>query len=208
VEVGTYQRELARYGGSQAIEAVEDVFHADSDAVLAILPLLESGDAGEAERWRLGLAGVHQLLVDLGLEDAERLELVRAQRDRLARRLRWDRHALGRIGERFRAERVGLGELLDATPDGGHPLEPGLAILRDRSTRLAPVAERLLQLETDGLLTIPRATIASSFLHMHLNRLLRGDNTAQELVICDFLRRLYDARARWEDPARAARLET
>jgi hypothetical protein len=28
---------------------------------------------------------------------------------------------------------------------------------------------------------------------MHLNRLLRGSNTAQELVVCDFLARLYEA---------------
>jgi hypothetical protein len=38
--------------------------------------------------------------------------------------------------------------------------------------------------------------IASSFLHMHLSRLLRGNNTAQELVICDFLARLYEASPR------------
>jgi hypothetical protein len=31
---------------------------------------------------------------------------------------------------------------------------------------------------------------------MHLNRLLRGDNTAQEAMICDFLARLFEAQAK------------
>jgi class I lanthipeptide synthase len=195
VEVGTYQRELDRYGGPEAIDAVEDVFHADSDAVLAVLPLLEAGDEGQRERWQLGLAGVHRLLVDLGLDDRERLELVRAQRDGIARRLGWSAQPLARVGERFRKERADLVDLLGDDVEG-HPLAPGLAILRERSVRLAPARERLLELEGAGRLTLPRLAIAGSLVHMHLNRLLRGDNAAQELVICDFLGRLYEAAAR------------
>ena len=56
--------------------------------------------------------------------------------------------------------------------------------------------DALRQLDRSGQLTISPAGIASSLLHMHLNRLLRGNNVAQELVICDFLARLYEARGR------------
>lgn len=195
-ELGTYQREVERYGGPEAIELAEAAFHADSDAVIAMLPLLEPGDEGLEERWQLGLVGVDRLLGDLGLDYAERLALVGAQRDSLARRIGVDRAARGRMGERFRRERQPLERMLDALPVDGHPLEPGLALLRERSRRLIPVAAALSQLEREGRLTIPVAQIASSLLHMHLNRLLRGDNIAQELVICDFLGRLYEASAR------------
>jgi hypothetical protein len=41
-------------------------------------------------------------------------------------------------------------------------------------------------------LSAPLAEVAGSLLHMHLNRLLRGDNVAQEAVICDLLARLYE----------------
>jgi len=196
VEFGTYQREVERYGGPDAIELAETVFHADSDAVIGMLPLLEPGDEGLEERWKLGLVGVDRLLADLGLNTAERLALVQAQRDSLARAIGIGRAANSRIGERFRRERHSLERLLHASPDDGHPLEPGLELLRDRSTRLAPVAAALSGLEREGRLTTPVAQIASSLLHMYLNRLLRGDNTAQELVICDFLGRLYAADAR------------
>jgi hypothetical protein len=68
-----------------------------------------------------------------------------------------------------------------------------LELLRARSARLAPIAAALTQLERERRLTLPVGAIASSLLHMHLNRLLRGDNLAQELVICEFLGRLYEA---------------
>jgi thiopeptide-type bacteriocin biosynthesis protein len=200
VEFGTYQREAERYGGPEAIEPVEQAFQADSDAVIAMLPLLEPGDVGSAERWQLGLVGAFLVLGDLGLDPAERLALVQSQRDRLARQLRWDDAARGRVGARFRRERPILEGLVESAPRDGHPLEPGLEFLRERSARLAPIAETLRQLERAGRLTSPRVAIASSLLHMHLNRLLRGNNSAQELVICDFLARLHEASSKRVDP--------
>ncbi|MGN6867158.1 MAG: lantibiotic dehydratase [Solirubrobacteraceae bacterium] len=192
-ELGTYQREVERYGGPEAIELAEAAFHADSDAVIAMLPLLEPGDEGLEERWQLGLVGVDQLLADLEFDTAQRLALVRAQRDSLASRIGLDRAARSRIGERFRRERRSLERLLAASPGGGHPLEPGLELLRARSARLAPIAAALIHLERERRLTLPVSAIASSLLHMYLNRLLRGDNLAQELVTCEFLGRLYEA---------------
>jgi lantibiotic biosynthesis protein len=157
--------------------------------------LLEPGDEGLEERWRLGLVGVDRLLADLELDDAKRLSVVRAQRDSLARRIGLDRAARSRMGERFRRERQSLERLLEASSRGGHPLAPGLELLRVRSARLAPIASALTKLEGERRLTRPVSAIASSLVHMHLNRLLRGDNLAQELVICEFLGRLYEGRA-------------
>jgi hypothetical protein len=51
-----------------------------------------------------------------------------------------------------------------------------------------------------GELPLPLNQIAPSLLHMHANRLLRSAQRRHELVLYDFLHRLYDARA---DRARA-----
>lgn len=126
MEFGTYRREAERYGGPEAMKLAESLFHADSDAVVGMLSLLDAGEAGQVERWRLGLAGSHQLLLDIGLDEAERLELVRAQRKALALRTAADADALGRVGALFRRERPALEALLAASPGEGHPLEPGL----------------------------------------------------------------------------------
>jgi thiopeptide-type bacteriocin biosynthesis protein len=194
IELGTYEREVERYGGPEAIEFAERAFHADSEAVLAILPTLEPGDEGQEERWRIGLAGAHQLLVDLGLDASERLTLARDQRETIARQLGWDNTARAPIGKRFRQERAALGRLLNPNTDEPSSLAPGLEILGERSRALQPIGDELARLDSEERLTTPRTSIAASLLHMHLNRLLRGNNTAQEAVIYDFLTRLYEAR--------------
>ncbi|HST26253.1 MAG TPA: lantibiotic dehydratase [Gaiellaceae bacterium] len=196
VELGTYEREVERYGGPDAIEAAERIFRADSDAVLALLALLEPGDRGQEERWRIGLCGAHLLLADLGLDLAQRLDLVRARAASIAGDLKRAGTARAAIGKRFRTDRELLGQLLDPDPDGSTGFEPGFAVLRERSEAIRPLAAELGRLEAEGKLTLPGADVAGSLLHMHLNRLLRGDNTAQEGVICDFLARLYEAQLR------------
>lgn len=61
---------------------------------------------------------------------------------------------------------------------------------------MKPLANRLRELEGDGLLTRPVPEIAGSVAHMHLNRLLRARHREYELVIYDFLARLYEAAVR------------
>jgi hypothetical protein len=45
-----------------------------------------------------------------------------------------------------------------------------------------------------GRLSVPLMELAPSFLHMHANRLLRSAHRVQELVLYDFLVRLYESR--------------
>ena len=76
--------------------------------------------------------------------------------------------------------------------------------LRRRSEQLAPAVEQLKNLEQQGRLGQPLTELASSFVHMHVNRLLPSAHRAQELVLYDFLRRLYEsqlARSRQREPA-------
>jgi hypothetical protein len=55
-------------------------------------------------------------------------------------------------------------------------------------------------LRRSGRLARPLADLAASFLHMHANRLLRSAQRAQELVLYDFLARLYESRAARQIP--------
>jgi thiopeptide-type bacteriocin biosynthesis protein len=80
---------------------------------------------------------------------------------------------------------------LDSVPS---ELAPGLAILKERSSRIAPIASTLKQLEAEGRVTVPIAVLASSYLHMHANRFLRSAARAHELVFYDFLTRTYESR--------------
>jgi thiopeptide-type bacteriocin biosynthesis protein len=193
VQLDTYEREVERYGGPEGIRLAEQVFHWDSTAVLEILELLEPGDAGLDERWRLALRGIDQLLADLGLDLPARRSAMARQRESFGREFRAGGALRGAIGDRFRKERAALTALLDPANDAGSPLAPGLRILAERSRRVAPVAAKLRAAEQEGRLGREVAAIARSLVHMHVNRMLRSAPRAQELVLYDFLTRLYDA---------------
>jgi thiopeptide-type bacteriocin biosynthesis protein len=193
VQLDTYEREVERYGGPEGIRLAEQIFHWDSSAVLEILELLEPGDAGLDERWRLALRGIDMLLADLGLELPARREAMARQREAFAREFRAGGPLRGALGDRFRKERAALAALLDPDNDAASPLAPGLRILGERSRQIAPVAAELRSAERGGRLSRPVAAIARSLVHMHMNRLLRSAHRAQELVLYDFLTRLYDA---------------
>ncbi len=103
------------------------------------------------------------------------------------------------LGAKYRPQRRSLEALLEGTADAR--LSAGLKILRRRSQRLAPVAAELRTCERAGRLSISLAELAPSYLHMHANRLLRSAQRAQELVLYDFLSRLYDSQAAGIMPA-------
>jgi thiopeptide-type bacteriocin biosynthesis protein len=188
MQVDTYERELERYGGDAGIEACERVFWIDSEAVLGILDLLE-GDAGADARWRLALRGADQLLEALGVDADDRRALFAAARDDLGREHTADAAFYARLGERWKRERAALEPLLARDPaiDAEHEYAPALAILAERSARLAEVAPALRALPSFG-------GFAWSLVHMHVNRLLHASQRAQELVLYDFLRRWHEAR--------------
>jgi len=187
----SYERELERYGGGEGTRLAESVFHVDSEASLAILGSM-GGDAWADARWRLALAGADRLMADFGIDLETRRRLVEAGRAGLVAQLEVGRALEGGLSAKFRSERKGIEELLAgrAPPD----LAPGLQILIERSEKLAPLAGELHRLLGEGRVAASLQSLASDFVHLHINRILRSSHQAQELVIYDLLARLYASR--------------
>ncbi len=193
VQLDTYERELERYGGPTGMALCEAFFHADSEAVLSLLEAYP-GDEGADARWRLALRGLDGLLDALSLSLEEKAAVTRRLRQSFAAEHKVEKRFEEQLNTRYRKESRALEALLRATPADGGPWRPGLEILQRRAERLAPVAGALRRAGTEGQLTEPVASLASSFLHMHVNRMLPADQRAQELILYDFLSRLYRSR--------------
>jgi thiopeptide-type bacteriocin biosynthesis protein len=191
LQLDTYERTVDWSSGVEGVELAERIYQADSEAVVAVLALLEPGDRGEDERWRLALAGVARLLDDLDLTGPEKQAVADDLRAYFAEEFRADGRLRGQIGDRFRAQRAGLQALIDRPWDRNHPLAPGFEILDRRSEVIARLVPGLAGLQADG--TVPRSlhTVATSLAHLHVDRLLRSAQRAHELVLYDFLARLY-----------------
>lgn len=76
----------------------------------------------------------------------------------------------------------------------GEMVPTGVALLQARSDQVQPAMGRLLRLESDGRLGVGMEDLAASLLHMHANRMLRSDQRVQEMVLFDYLNRLYQGR--------------
>lgn len=197
LQLDTYEREVERYGGDDAIELVEEIFAADSEAVAGLLAV-PAGLAPD-RRWRAALAGIARLVEDLGLSGDEQRRLAAESRRDLGAEFRVDGRFAKAVSRRFRTERAGLEALL-AGVDGSAPtpdaeVEALRAALDRRSAHIRPVAAQLRDLAVAGRLTVTLDDLAWSLGHMHVNRLLRAAPRAQELILYEFLDRLWAARA-------------
>ena len=186
-QLDTYDPELARYGGSGAILLAEELFCADSDAVLSYL---RHGGAqqNQLDKWELALLGSDRLTSDFGLSAEERLAFFRRCRSAFASELGLTSFAEADLSQSYRRQRARVSALL-----AGSLAEMSVPedIFATRSCVVRRLADQLFELERAGQLTVPVHDMLASFLHMHINRVLRRSSRQQELVIYDYLERTY-----------------
>ena len=167
VSLDTYDREVERYGGPDGIDLAEDLFVADSVAVLEILSLVDR-KAVELDPSLLGVYTVDDLVRNLGLTDE--------QQDSLYRHAVLDRKEAGkdyRTQQRLLRPMLGDPQWLARQPGGDQIAD----ILARRRHRVQDVAARL------DTRFQSRADLARSFVHMHANRLLGCGHPPEQRVL-------------------------
>lgn len=190
IQVDTYQREIERYGGLAGMFVSEDVFHADSDEVLQLLQVLQ-GDEDQGMRWRLALLGIHNLFEDFGISLLDRKNMVQEWRENFGREFGIGQSSKRQLAEKFRSERKRLESMLSGDANDTF-VNLAKNALQNRSFRLRMLADQFRVLAKTQELQVPLEDLIGSFSHMHVNRLLRSNQRAQEMVIYDFLSELYE----------------
>lgn len=193
MQLDTYDREIERYGGNDGMILTEGLFHHDSDAVLALLSIL-SGDEGAEARWKLVLVGIDRMLADLGFDLPAKQRLLTDLRDTFTSEFKADGPFKKSVSDRFRRERSLLDSLLDPSAALQTDLAPGVMILEQRSEAWRGPINDLVRQIAAGQLSASMAQLAGSFVHMHVNRMLRSGHRAQEAVLYHFLAQLYESR--------------
>lgn len=198
VQLDTYQREVRRYGGPVGVQLAETWFAADSRAALALIAATPGGQ-GQDLRWRMALVGLDRMLDDLGFDLAEKARVARQARDGFAAEFGVNAGLRQQLSQKFRAER-GLLTALFIAPDylaaeasNNEPTERDTIVAafikRSRDTR--PIAQAFRHLDERGALGCTLEELALSLMHMWVNRVARAAHRAQEVVLYDFLDRLY-----------------
>jgi thiopeptide-type bacteriocin biosynthesis protein len=115
-------------------------------------------------------------------------------RDNFFREFRGGKGLRVQLDHRFRSDWKGLLPLLDPANDEGSELAPALSVFRQRSERLAPIVAQLKELESSGRLVGTVADLIPSYIHMHVNRIIRAAARAHELVLYDFVGHLHQSK--------------
>lgn len=164
----SYDRELERYGGPEAIDAVEDVFRANSEVTADLLRLLATIPDLDSEV--AGVVAMHSLCRSWGADPAN---YATAGDDRS-----------GSARKRFRALRPLLCELL--APGEIRPDPKAMALgtvlngLMDHQHEAVAAAGKIVRaLDGDGALHGTETRILESLIHMQVNR-LSGINRDRE----------------------------
>ena len=200
-QLDVFRPETDRYGGEVAHTLCGKLFESDSDAVMQLLsqalPLAEKTDV---QRWFYACVAAHRLLSAACPEDAQRLELVRTMSAGMRMVYPLSKQHDGLIGERFREHRRALEPMLQNAADLPADARKALDILDERGRRWAPVLAELRALDGAKALQCSFSDIMRSVSHMSLNRLLRTMQNPQELLVYDFLERMYSS---WAARAKA-----
>jgi thiopeptide-type bacteriocin biosynthesis protein len=195
--IDTYNPEIDRYGGVRGLQLAEQLFCIDSRATSRLLLALrgDSQDDSEASyRWAITAASIDLMCQDLGLDIHARKNLFARMREQFGREHRLQRSHERDLGSLFRQRRQLLEQLMAADDRGVRPLRDCFAILQERSVKLTAVGAALRAARESRQISLPVETLAESFVHVHVNRMLRTRARIQEMIMYDFVERTLKSR--------------
>lgn len=190
IQFDTYERELERYGGGETMILSEAVFEADSDAALQVLAATASPE-GAADRWQAAMYGMESYLNAFGFDARKKIALLSRSRRGFLDEMhapRWYEHRLGERFRKFRPILSGIHDRRDEPRQQSHPWAS--AMRRHRKAVEALVADVMRAASSGG---IDVEVLATSYMHMHVNRMLRSSQKLQEGILYDFLIRLLES---------------
>lgn len=186
LQCDTYVREIERYTAAAMLQS-EEMFFADSIAVLGIISLLE-GAEGEEYRWKLALRGMHVMLDDFGLTLPERKQLLASLRTAFVTEFGGAELLHKPLNDKYRKHQQQILSYLNAADDDRNDIAEAVDLFQQRSQAAQPLA---LQMRADCGSPDIYLRIIASHLHMFMNRLFIGKQRKHELVLYHFLEKYY-----------------
>lgn len=186
--LNTYEREVERYGGQDAIQLAERIFDADSVCALHIIEN-SLDEIGLQNRWKYALTSVTQLLADYGLSVEQTVALYDELRTSFGREIYGSSKATTQLDMRYRKMRTEISDLIS-----GKSSIP--AIVHDAfGARSRSIRAILGDSSAELIRSATSPDVVKSIVHMAINRLITASQREHESVIYHFLYRYYSSAA-------------
>ncbi|MDG1573287.1 thiopeptide-type bacteriocin biosynthesis protein [Robiginitalea sp. M366] len=189
VEIGTYKRELERYG-EELMEFSECLFHYDSKMVGEILKCIYL-DYSDGLRWLVGLKSIDTLMDTIGLNQSQKCELISGMNQSFLTEFGDNRRLRKQLGNKFRVERDRLTEFINLESSSDQKTHAVIKAIKTRNESIGRLLETSRSFSFNEMSQNRLFSLLRAYIHMTMNRLFISENRKYELVCYDLLTRHY-----------------
>jgi thiopeptide-type bacteriocin biosynthesis protein len=187
MQTDVYQPEVERYG-IQTMTLSEEVFFWDSVAVVKLIEFLNNN---ADLRWISAIKSIDFLLNDFNFSIEKKLTLMDNLRNVYSKQLGGKSNAKEQLNNKYRGIKPVISDVLNYESTDDVLINDLHSILHERSIGLKPIADRILLLKNNDQSYPSIEELLNSYIHMALNRILKSKHNLSELVIYDFMWRIY-----------------
>lgn len=184
----TYNRELERYGAN-SIDITEEYFFNDSKSTLELLNISQR-ESNDDLKWKFAIIKINSILDSFKFSLEGKAELTEILRTTFIVEHGEYKSIKIQLDKKYRGLRLQIEQLLE--PNLGSSREGVLFGLLDKGQKqLNEFAEKVIELHRTENLEVSIREFISSIIHMTMNRLFKSRQRTYEMVVYDFLSRIY-----------------
>lgn len=172
VEMGTYDREYERYEG-EFIDTAEHIFHYDSKLTVNLLKNIPNND----DLWLYSIKSIDTYFDVFHLDLDKRYEVINKIYNQFQREFNVDSNLKKQLDLKYRTNLNLISEIVESDDN------------QYFSEFITSMTENCREIE--NLKTIQKERLVSSFIHMHINRLIRSRHRMHELIIYGIVEKYY-----------------
>lgn len=194
VQNDTYNREMERYG-SENIEIIENIFHLDSKAVVEMISAVWDNERDNF-RWMWAVKSIDELFNSFGLTLDARFRMMDILREAFASEFNSNRFLKIQLDNKYRLHRNKLNKWLE---NDGLLLEDPTELLAiralfERTKQIFPFVYELNHMNKQETLEVTIESLLGNLIHMIINRVITSQPRVHEMIIYDFMSRLYKSK--------------
>jgi thiopeptide-type bacteriocin biosynthesis protein len=186
INIGTYKREIERYGSKTIIEAEKMFYYQSQKNLQVISETLPEND--EIVRIFAALKDIDDLLGHFKISFAERQHFVEEKCTSLKLEHDIKKDNIKKMGELYVKYRSDIFLLLNDKEEPKY-LEGLLEILKSSDEEIQNIEKIRIKIKKDK--TIAAIDLINSFIHLNINRLFRSKQRQYELLCYDFMNKYY-----------------
>jgi thiopeptide-type bacteriocin biosynthesis protein len=187
IQIDTYKPEFKRYGVN-TIRISESIFHVDSEFILNLLNELNNYTDAEELRWLTALTSIDGLLDDFAYTLDDKVRLLNGISLSFNNEFNMNKSIKVQMDAKYRKYRGQIKSIMEYKSEGPVSIHN---LIQERSLKISELAKEILSVESRHELQVSLDDLMASYIHMHINRLMKSRQRTNELLLYYFLHKYY-----------------